>query len=122
MIRKRRLPVGLVDKVKEQAEHAGRVAQQGLSQGQAKIDQLQAKRQSQALFRRLGEAYYAEQRQEGSAEAVTAALAALDEHVAAQAEKESATDANGSAEADTGAANSGPVPAASVELPSSGAQ
>jgi uncharacterized protein (DUF2164 family) len=112
--------VGLVDKVKEQAEHAGRVAQQGLSQGQAKIDQMQAKRQSQFLFRRLGEAYYAQQRQGGSAEAVTAALAALDEHVAAQAEKERATAANGSAEADAGAATSGPVPAAGVELPASG--
>jgi hypothetical protein len=122
MMRKKEAPVGLVDKVKEQAEHAGRVAQQGLSQGQAKYDQLQAKRQSQALFRRLGEAYYAQQRQQGSAEAVTAALAALDAHVAAQAEKESATATNGSAEADTGAATSGPVPPAGVELPSSDAQ
>ena len=41
--------MGLVDKVKEQAEHAVGIGKQGLSQGQAKIDQMQAKRQSQAL-------------------------------------------------------------------------
>jgi hypothetical protein len=115
-------PVGLVDKVKEQAEHAGRVAQQGISQGQAKFDQLQAKRQSQALFRRLGEAYYAQQRQDGSAEAVAAALAALDEHVAAQAEKDGATSDTGSVNDDEGAATSGPVPAGGIEPPAAGEQ
>jgi hypothetical protein len=109
--------VGLVDKVKEQAGHAKGIAQQGLTQGQAKIDQMQAKRQSQALFRRLGEAYYAQQRQDGSAEAVAAALTALDEHVAAQAEKEAAAATTGSVESTVGAATSGPVPGDGADVP-----
>jgi hypothetical protein len=83
--------MSLVDKVKQQAEHAVGLAHQGVTQGQAKYDQMQAKRQSQTLFRRLGEAYYAQQRQGGSAEAVTAALVALDDHVAAQAAKDTET-------------------------------
>jgi hypothetical protein len=102
--------VSRTDKVKEQAEHAVDIAKQGVSQGQAKLDQLQAKRQSQTLFRRLGEAYYAQQRQDGSAEAVTAALAALDQHVAAQAERKD-DDADG-----------GPVPAATGEIAQTGDQ
>jgi hypothetical protein len=75
--------MALIDTVKQQAEQVWGKAQQGIGQGQAKIDQLQAKRQAQGLLRNLGEAYYAQQRQGGSAEAVTAALAALDRHMAA---------------------------------------
>jgi hypothetical protein len=93
----------LVEKVKEQANHAVGLAKQRVSQGQAKYDEMQSKRQAQGLFRRLGEAYYAQERHGGSAEAVSAALAAVDQHVAAQADK--------TGESDNGAATSGPVPA-----------
>jgi hypothetical protein len=110
--------VSLVEKVKQQAEHAVGLAQQGVTQGQAKFDQMQAKRQSQTLFRRLGEAYYAQQREAGSSEAVTAALAALDEHVAAQAAKDADADVvsadAGGAGAEGGAAE---TEAASVDSP-----
>jgi hypothetical protein len=75
--------MGLIDKVKQQAGQAVGLAQQGVSQGQAKLDQVQAKRQAQTLLRNLGAAYYAQQREGGSEAAVTAALAAMDEHVAA---------------------------------------
>jgi hypothetical protein len=75
--------MALIDKVKQQAEQAVGLAQHGLSQGQAKLGEVQAKRQAQALLRNLGAAYYAQQREGGSEAAVTAALAALDEHVAA---------------------------------------
>jgi hypothetical protein len=51
----------------------------------------------------LGEAYYAEQRQDGSAEAVTAALAALDEHVAAQAARDTGTASPDALNGDAGA-------------------
>ena len=97
----------LVEKVKEQANHAVDLAKQGVSQGQAKYDEVQSKRQSQSLFRRLGEAYYAQERHGGSGEAVAAALAAVDPHVAAQAEKKGETDG--------GAATSGPVPAPTAD-------
>ena len=72
--------MGLMDKVKQQAEQALAKAQQGVSQGQAKLDQVQAKRQADGLLRNLGAAYYAQVRRNGPPDAVTAALAALDEH------------------------------------------
>jgi hypothetical protein len=74
--------MGLMDKVKMQAEQAVAKAQQGMNQGQAKIDQLQAKRHWDGLLRDLGEAYYANLRQGASREAVDAALAALDSQAA----------------------------------------
>lgn len=74
--------MGLMDKVKASAETALNKAQQGVTQGKAKIDQAQAKHQWDGLLAKLGAAVYAEQRQGGPAEAVTAALAALDAHAA----------------------------------------
>lgn len=76
--------MGLMDKVKQQAEQALAKAQQGVNQGQAKLDELQSKRQADALLRDLGAAYYAQVRRNGPADAVTAALAAVDEHASAQ--------------------------------------
>jgi hypothetical protein len=75
--------MGLMDKVKVQYEQALTKAQQGVNQGKAKFDQAQAKHQWDALLRDLGAAVWAEQREGGSSDAVTAALAALDAHVAA---------------------------------------
>jgi hypothetical protein len=75
--------MGFMDKVKAQAEQAMVKAQQGVAQGQTKIDELQTKRAADALVAALGTAYYAEQRQGGSQQAVTDALAAVDAHVAA---------------------------------------
>jgi hypothetical protein len=72
--------MGLMDKVKQGAGQALTKAQQGVNQGKAKLDQAQAKHQWDGLLRNLGAAVYAEQRQGGPADAVTAALAALDEH------------------------------------------
>jgi hypothetical protein len=74
--------MGLMDKVKHQAEQALAKAQQGVSQGQAKLDQVQAKRQADALLRNLGAAYYAKERSGGAQDAVDAAMKMLDEHVA----------------------------------------
>jgi hypothetical protein len=85
--------MGLMDKVKQQAEQALAKAQQGVSQGQAKLDQVQAKRQADALLRDLGAAYYASQRTGGSQEQVDAAMRLVDEHVAAHG----AVDADGPA-------------------------
>lgn len=75
--------MGFMDKVKAQAEQAVAKAQQGMAQGQAKLDTIQAKRQADGLLRDLGAAYYAEQRQGGPHDAVEAVLGKLDEHVAA---------------------------------------
>jgi len=70
--------MGLMDKVKAQAEQAVAKAQQGIAQGQAKVDEMQTKKHADAALRDLGAAYYAQQREGGSADAVTAALAAVD--------------------------------------------
>ena len=93
--------MGLMDKVKQGAGQALTKAQQGVNQGKAKLDQAQAKHQWDGLLRDLGAAVYAEQRQGGPAEAVTAALAALDEHVTTQGPAETAAD-QGDARVDQG--------------------
>ena len=85
--------MGLMDKMKEQAAQALHKAQQGVSQGKAKIDEAQAKHQWDGLLRDLGAAVYAEQREGGSSDAVTAALVALD----AQAERVRAEGTDGPA-------------------------
>lgn len=74
--------MGFLDKAKEAAAQAQQKAQQGLAQGQAKVGEMQTKRQGDALLHDLGAAYYAQQRSGGSADAVSAALAAIDTHVA----------------------------------------
>jgi ribosome recycling factor len=51
-----------LDKAKVAAEKAAARAQQGVQQGQAKLDAIQTKRRADALLRELGAAYYAEQR------------------------------------------------------------
>lgn len=76
--------MGLFDKAKAQAEQAIAKAQQGMVQGQARLDHVQAKRQTDGLLRSLGATYYAQIRQGGSPEAVSSALAALDAFVAEQ--------------------------------------
>jgi hypothetical protein len=74
--------MGFMDKVKAQAEQAMVKAQQGVAQGQTKLDDIQTKRAGDALIASLGAAYYAEQRQGGATQSVTDALAAVDAHVA----------------------------------------
>src|SRR5665811_2497764 len=75
--------MGFMDKAREAAQQATAKAQQGLAQGQAKIDEVQTTRAADGLLRDLGAAFYAEQRSGGSHEAVVAALGAVDAHVAA---------------------------------------
>lgn len=52
--------MGLLDKVKAQAGQVAQKAQEAGRAGQAKLDQAQAKRRADALFRDLGAAVYAE--------------------------------------------------------------
>jgi hypothetical protein len=71
-----------MDKVKAQAEQALAKGKEGMAQGQAKLDAMQAKKLGDGLLRDLGAAYYAQQRSGGSDTAVAEALAKLDAHVA----------------------------------------
>jgi hypothetical protein len=75
--------MGFMDKAREAAQQATTKAQQGLAQGQAKLDDAQTSRAADGLMRDLGAAFYAEQRNGGSHEAVVASLGAVDAHVAA---------------------------------------
>ncbi len=70
--------MGLMDKLKAQAEQVAARAQEGTAQVQAKLDAVQAQRTTDGLLRDLGAAYYAEQRSGASHDQVERALAALD--------------------------------------------
>lgn len=83
--------MGLMDKLKVQAEQVAVKAQQGTAQMQTKFDAVQAKRAADGLLRDLGAAYYAEQRQGGSHDAVDEALAALDLHESQTASVDTST-------------------------------
>jgi hypothetical protein len=67
---------GFLDRAKEQA-------QRGLAQGKQKIDEVQAQRAGHDLLKKLGAAYYAEQRGSGSPQATQQALSAVESHAAA---------------------------------------
>ena len=66
---------GFLDRAKEQA-------QRGLAQGREKVEEVQAQRAGQDLVRRLGAAYYAQQRGTGTPEEVQRALTAVEQHIA----------------------------------------
>jgi hypothetical protein len=67
---------GFLDRAREQA-------QRGISQGKQRLDEVQAQRTGNDLLRKLGAAYYAERRGNGSAEATQHALQTLESHIAA---------------------------------------
>lgn len=78
--------MGLMDKVKEQAATATAAAKDAAHKGQAKLDELQAKRVADALLRDLGAAVYSQQAGRGtpgSQEEIDRRIAALKEHEAA---------------------------------------
>lgn len=52
--------MGLLDKVKSQAAVAGAAAKDAAQKGQAKLDELQARRAADAMLRDLGVTVYAE--------------------------------------------------------------
>jgi microcystin degradation protein MlrC len=50
--------MGLMDKVKEQAAAAAQAAKEAAAKGQAKVDEMQAKRAADGVLRQLGLAVY----------------------------------------------------------------
>jgi hypothetical protein len=52
--------MGLMDRAKEQAAQLAQKAQEAAQEGKVKLDQAQAKRRADAMFRELGAAVYAE--------------------------------------------------------------
>jgi hypothetical protein len=80
--------MALFDKVKSSAQDVAKRAQEAGKIGQAKLDDFQAKRQLDALYRDLGEAVYAQRTgASGSSSAtVDAAVQAITDHIAVNAE------------------------------------
>lgn len=65
---------GFMDRAKESAQRA-------INEGKQKVGDVQATRTGQDLLRKLGAAYYSEQRGQGAPGAVQAAVTALDDHI-----------------------------------------
>jgi hypothetical protein len=73
--------MAFLDKAKQVAQQALDEAKKGVDAGQAKLDEVQAKREAERLLAALGAAFYAEQRADGSRNDVDAALLSVDRHV-----------------------------------------
>lgn len=95
--------MGFLDKARDAAQQAATKAQQGMAQGQAKLGEVQSKRASDGLLRDLGAAFYSEQRQGGSSEAVVGALRAIDTHVAQNGPIDTSSSPDGGGTTSTGA-------------------
>ena len=72
---------GFLDKAKAVAQQALDEAKKGVETGQAKLDDVQAKREAGRVLAALGAAFYAEQRSGGPRSDVDEALAAVDQYV-----------------------------------------
>ncbi len=88
----------MFDKVKQQATQVAQKAQEAGKAGQAKIEEAQAKRQADALLRRLGAAVYAQRTGGETSENVDELIAAIKAHenehgLDAGADEEPAADA-----------------------------
>ena len=70
--------MSFMDKVKAEAEQAVAKGQQAVAEGQTKLTEMQAAKAHDTLLRDLGRRTTPSSVRAGSAEAVTAALAALD--------------------------------------------
>jgi hypothetical protein len=83
--------MGLMDRVREQAaqvaQRTAQVTQEAAHQGKTKLDQAQAKRRADAMFRDLGAAVYAERTGRGgtdTADKIERLVKALSEQEASQ--------------------------------------
>lgn len=72
---------GFLDKAKAVAQQALEEAKKGVETGQAKLDDVQAKKEASRVLAALGAAFYAEQRSGGPRSDVDAALKGVDEYV-----------------------------------------
>jgi CBS domain-containing protein len=70
----------ILDKAKATAERARTQAAHGLEAGRARLEDVQARRQHAQLLQKLGEAYYAEHRGEGTRDAVVRVIADLERY------------------------------------------
>jgi CBS domain-containing protein len=72
--------MAIIDKAKTASDSARSQARQGVDRGRASLEEARAHREHRRLVRELGEACYREHTGEGTQEAITQRLAALDTH------------------------------------------
>jgi hypothetical protein len=101
-----------MDKVKSQATQIAEKGKQGVVQGQAKLDAMQAKKQLDGLFRDLGAATYAMERKGGPRDEVDRLLTAVDAHEADNGPVDTST----SAAAGTGSSSTSSAPEGDFRL------
>ncbi|MCZ3386400.1 MAG: hypothetical protein LH630_05415 [Actinomycetia bacterium] len=99
---------GFLNKANQVAQQALDEAKKGVETGQAKLDDVQAKREASRILSILGAAHYAEQRSGGARSDVEAALKTVDEFVA-----QNGTDGFPTDEVPAGPPASTPAPAPS---------
>lgn len=63
--------MGFMDKVKEQASAAAAVAKDAAQKGQAKVEEVQARRVADGVFRQLGMAFYLQKTDRATSSAET---------------------------------------------------
>jgi hypothetical protein len=117
--------MGLMDRVKQQAPQLAQKLQEAAQEGKEKLDQVQAKRRADAMFRELGAAVYAERTNRATADTpakIERLVKALTEQEAAQGLGD---DAPGAGPAAPGAGASAPgagtsAPGAGTSAPGAG--
>src|SRR5438067_12881308 len=104
--------MGLMDRMKEQAamaaQRATQLTQEAAQQGKAKMDQAQARRRADAMFRDLGAAVYAERTGRGGPDGA----AKIDRLVKALSRQEAEQGLGDSSSQPSGKEDSGPPPSA----------
>lgn len=91
--------MGLMDKVKEQASAAAAAAKEAAAKGQAKVDEMQAKRAADGVLRQLGLAVYLQKTDRATATADGDIAGYLETLKAYEAEHGSLTDSEGAPDA-----------------------
>ena len=98
--------MGLMDRVREQAAQLAQKTQEAAQEGRVMLDQAQARRRADAMFRDLGAAVYAERTGRGGPDGA----AKIDRLVKALSRQEAEQGLGDSSSSPTGKEDSGPPP------------
>jgi hypothetical protein len=98
--------MGLMDRVRDQAAQLAQKTQEAAQEGRVMLDQAQARRRADAMFRDLGAAVYAERTGRGGSDGA----AKIDRLVKALSRQEAEQGLGDSSSSPTGKEDSGPPP------------
>jgi hypothetical protein len=117
--------MGLMDRMREQAAQLAQKTQEAAQEGRSMLDQAQARRRADAMFRDLGAAVYAERTGRGGpdgADKIDRLIKALSRQEAEQGLGDSAAPSAGASEPDSGSEPSGGSESSSGSKPSGGSE